>query len=127
MEIVEKVEEYIKLKQDIYEELSKIDLTKVGNLTSEVLIKLLKDVSFESKAFELMLNLNPKLAREHLDKYYLDGEPKTKSRFKGNLDVMLDDYKIILGETEFRNLITGLAKNIRQYPIIKEAIEFTND
>ncbi len=127
MEIINKIEGYFKLKEDIFQELSKINPKEVNDSLMNALITLLKDVAFESKAFEIMLHLNAEVAKEHLDKYYLTGEPRTKSRFKGNLDLMFDDYKNILGESEFKKLITRLSKNHLQYPIIEDAIEFAND
>ena len=48
-----------------------------------------------------------------------------KRDFKGELDIMLDDYRCILGEMEFKKLIDSLPKENKEFYAIKEAIEFS--
>lgn len=118
---------YLKYKEKLVSELSLTDSVSQGELSLDTLNELLKDSSFEGKAFEIALKCYPTLAKEHIKKYYLTGIPHNLSRFKGNLDIMLDDYKQILGKTAFDELIGGLPDDILDFPAIKDAIDFAND
>lgn len=127
MEINLIVRNYLKIKEEIFKDLSLMNPTDLNKLSLETLTELLKDIYFESKAFELVLKLHPMLANEHIKKYYLSENPSNLSRFKGNIDIMLDDYKAILGKDAFDKLIKEMHKDVRNYSVIKDAIDFAND
>ena len=40
---------------------------------------------------------------------------------------MLDDYRSVLGESEFSKLIGSISDENKDFYVIKEAIDFTND
>ena len=127
MSINNTINNYFKLKEELSRVLSSVDSISDDELSLGRLTELLKDMSFESKAFELVLKLDPILAEKHIKKYYLTGIPSNLSRFKGNLDIMLDDYKLILGKIAFDKLIRNLPSDVRDFPAIKDAIDFAND
>ncbi|GGH82646.1 hypothetical protein HNQ91_005859 [Filimonas zeae] len=127
MNTAERIKKYLNLRESLRHELSLIDINKPDDGLEGALRELLKDVAFEGKVFELMLQLNPEVAADHLRMYYLDDDPYTKARFKGNLDIMLDDYKVILGEDAFAKLVSSLPEETVNHPVVKEAIEFAND
>ena len=129
MDLFKKIEKYFYLREEIRELLSNLEMN--NNAYSEnqkdLLYRLMKDCHFEAKVFEIILHIDKKIAIDYIKKFYLDGSPKDKVRFKGSLDIMLDDYNTILGKDEFDELINSLPKSTKDFPFIKEAIEFVED
>ena len=121
------VKEYFESRERLQAFLSGIEIRKSeDSALMEFFLSLLKESFFEAKVFEL-LYLNPSEAKRYINLYYLQGNPYEKERYKGNLDVMLDDYKSVLGELEFSKLIGSISKENKEFYVIKEAIDFAND
>lgn len=127
MSINKTINSYFKIKEKLSKELSSLDNLDKDELSLDALTELLKDISFESKVFELALKIHPIVAEEHLKKYYFSDTPSNLSRFKGNLDIMLDDYKLIVGKAALDDLIKEIPVNFLDFPVIKDAIDFAND
>jgi hypothetical protein len=129
MDLFEKIDKYLSLKEEISESLStlKTDHGICSGNQKAILYKLMKDGHFEAHVFEIMLHVDREIAIDYIMKYYLDGTPEDKVKFKGNLDVMLDDYKEVLGKNEFDKLIAALPEATKAFYPIKEAIEFAKD
>ena len=61
-------------------------------------------------------------AKRHINLFYLQGSPQQKTRFKGELDIMLDDYRCILGEMEFKKLIDPYLKRTKSSMLSKRLL-----
>lgn len=128
MEIIDKITAYVKLKAQIREELSSFEPINIdSDQLIHVLGELMKDSAFEAKVFQLMLKISPNHAKEHLDLYYLGGTPNGKTRFKGNLDVMLHDYKEVLGQAQYQKLLDSIPESTKRFYAVKEAIEISSE
>ena len=122
------VKEYLESRERLQAFLSDIEIEKPkDSVQLDSLLSLLKDSFFEAKVFELLLYLNPSEAKKYISQYYLQGNPYEKERYKGNLDVMLDDYRSVLGGSEFSKLIGSISDENKDFYVIKEAIDFAND
>lgn len=120
------IRQYFESREKLQDCLSNIEINKVDKgALSDALLSLINDSSFEAKAFELLLHTNADEAKRHINLFYLQGDPQLKAKFKGNLDVMLDDYRCILGDMEFKKLIDSLPKEHKEFYVIKEAIDFS--
>ena len=119
------IRQYFESREKLQDCLSNIEINKTDKATlSDSLLLIINDSSFEAKAFELLLHTNADEAKRHINLFYLQGSPQQKTRFKGEFDIMLDDYRCILGEMEFKKLIDSLPKENKEFYAIKEAIEF---
>ena len=120
------IRQYFESREKLQDCLSNIEINKVDKgALSDALLSLINDSSFEAKAFELLLHANADEAKRYINLFYLQGDPQLKAKFKGNLDVMLDDYRCILGDMEFKKLIDSLPKEHKEFYVIKEAIDFS--
>ncbi|MBF1461000.1 MAG: hypothetical protein HXN63_06695 [Prevotella pallens] len=119
------IKQYLESREKLQDCLSNVEINKAANSAdSATLLSIINDSFFEAKAFELLLHTNADEAKRHINLFYLQGSPQQKTRFKGELDIMLDDYRCILGEMEFKKLIDSLPKENKEFYAIKEAIEF---
>ena len=119
------IKQYLESRERLQDCLSNVEINKAANSAdSAALLSIINDSFFEAKAFELLLHTNADEAKRHINLFYLQGSPQQKTRFKGELDIMLDDYRCILGEMEFKKLIDSLPKENKEFYAIKEAIEF---
>ena len=119
------IKQYLESREKLQDCLSNVEINKAANSAdSAALLSIINDSFFEAKAFELLLHANADEAKRYINLFYLQGDPQLKAKFKGNLDVMLDDYRCILGEMEFKKLIDSLPKENTEFYAIKEAIEF---
>lgn len=119
------IKQYLESREKLQDCLSNVEINKAANSAdSAALLSIINDSFFEAKAFELLLHTNADEAKRHINLFYLQGSPQQKTRFKGELDIMLDDYRCILGEMEFKKLIDSLPKENKEFYAIKEAIEF---
>lgn len=119
------IKQYLESREKLQDCLSNVEINKAANSAdSAALLSIINDSFFEAKAFELLLHANADEAKRHINLFYLQGSPQQKTRFKGELDIMLDDYRCILGEMEFKKLIDSLPKENKEFYAIKEAIEF---
>jgi len=119
------IKQYLESREKLQDCLSNVEINKAANSAdSAALLSIINDSFFEAKAFELLLHANADEAKRYINLFYLQGDPQLKAKFKGNLDVMLDDYRCILGEMEFKKLIDSLPKENKEFYAIKEAIEF---
>ena len=119
------IKQYLESREKLQDCLSNVEINKaVNSADSATLLSIINDSFFEAKAFELLLHANADEAKRYINLFYLQGSPQQKTRFKGELDIMLDDYRCILGEMEFKKLIDSLPKENKEFYAIKEAIEF---
>ncbi|MTG99520.1 MULTISPECIES: hypothetical protein [Myroides] len=129
MELNKLIIKYLDLKRELIELLSNLEVdSKLSeNIDINILYELMKDNTFECNVFEIMLHIDSALATDYINKFYLAGDPEKKTRFKGNIDVMLDDYKEILGKDMFLKLIDVLPLSTKEFPPIREAIDSVKD
>ena len=120
------IKQYLESREKLQDCLSNVEINKAANSAdSAALLSIINDSFFEAKAFELLLHANADEAKRYINLFYLQGDPQLKAKFKGNLDVMLDDYRCILGDMEFKKLIDSLPKEQKEFYVIKEAIDFS--
>lgn len=120
------IKQYLESREKLQDCLSNVEINKAANSAdSAALLSIINDSFFEVKAFELLLHANADEAKRYINLFYLQGDPQLKAKFKGNLDVMLDDYRCILGDMEFKKLIDSLPKEHKEFYVIKEAIDFS--
>lgn len=120
------IRQYFESRKKLQDCLLNIEINKTDKAAlSESLLLIINDSFFEAKAFELLLHANADEAKRYINLFYLQGDPQLKAKFKGNLDVMLDDYRCILGDMEFKKLIDSLPKEHKEFYVIKEAIDFS--
>ncbi|WP_430876338.1 hypothetical protein [Gilliamella sp. G0441] len=121
-------DEYTKAQNEVKDYLRNIDIEHFDYLKNkDILLKLIHSKLFEAKIFEVMLHFDKDEAINFLKTVYLEGNPRNKVSFSTNLDVMLDDYKEILGKDEYNKLIDSLSKSTKNFYPIKKAIEFVED
>lgn len=120
------IKQYLESREKLQDCLSNVEINKAANSAdSAALLSIINDSFFEAKAFELLLHANADEAKRYINLFYLQGDPQLKAKFKGNLDVMLDDYRCILGDMEFKKLIDSLPKEHKEFYVIKEEIDFS--
>ncbi|MBF1515528.1 MAG: hypothetical protein HXN89_06720 [Prevotella pallens] len=120
------IKQYLESRERLQDCLSNVEINKAANSAdSAALLSIINDSFFEAKAFELLLHANADEAKRYINLFYLQGDPQLKAKFKGNLDVMLDDYRCILGDMEFKKLIDSLPKEHKEFYVFKEAIDFS--
>ena len=117
------IKQYFESRKKLQNCLLNIEINKTDKAAlSESLLLIINDSSFEAKAFELLLHTNADEAKRHINLFYLQGSPQQKTRFKGELDIMLDDYRCILGEMEFKKLIDSLPKENKSSMLSKRLL-----
>lgn len=119
------IKQYLESREKLQDCLSNVEINKAANSAdSAALLSIINDSFFEAKAFELLLHANADEAKRYINLFYLQGDPQLKAKFKGNLDVMLDDYRCILGDMEFKKLIDSLPKSTKSFMLSRRQLTF---
>lgn len=96
----------------------------------ELLNKLVITRTFGIAAFYILLKIKPELAIDTLFSCYLSIDiSRSAKNLAGDLDIMFDDIKEVLGEDKLQEILNSpefLPKNKRN-PRVKEAIAFALD